>query len=326
MSLVTDYLDARGVPYEVIHHGPSTTSLEEARALHMDVGQILKAVVIDTRGRHAVAVIPASRRLDMYLVHGVLDDPSAHLATEAELQGDFPFIDWAALRCSGGFSTPRPSSILPCSNATGRVRCRHTDRVHPGPDARFFPRRERRLRSAGCRGGDGSGGSERWMTEDPARGRSRGSRRLGRAGEVGRRDASGKGNTMGNPVVHFEIGGKIAERTRAFYSELFGWDIGIDETGYGLVDTRSDIGIRGGMMVTPPEVPPYLTVYVAVDDLDKYLKRAEELGGSTSSDPCRSRGSEPSPCWAIRMGTSSACSERPRNRALRRAPSPTCGW
>lgn len=49
MSLVTEYLDARGVPYEVIRHDPSTTSFEEARALHMDAGHVLKAVVIDTR-------------------------------------------------------------------------------------------------------------------------------------------------------------------------------------------------------------------------------------------------------------------------------------
>ena len=90
---------------------------------------------------------------------------------------------------------------------------------------------------------------------------------------------------MGNPVVHFEIGGESVERTRAFYSELFGWDIGIDEAGHGLVDTRSDTGIRGGIMQTPPQVPPYLTFYVAVDDLDKYLKRAEELGGSTVLGP-----------------------------------------
>jgi hypothetical protein len=107
---------------------------------------------------------------------------------------------------------------------------------------------------------------------------------------MGTRDGGGKGNTVGDPVVHFEIGGKIAERTRAFYSELFGWDIGMDEAGYRLVDTRSDIGIRGGMMLTPPEVPPYLTVYVAVDDLDKYLKRAEELGGSTVLGPMPVRG------------------------------------
>ena len=44
MSLVTEYLDARGIPY-------------------------------------------------MYLVHGALDDPSAHLAPEAELLGDFPAIE-----------------------------------------------------------------------------------------------------------------------------------------------------------------------------------------------------------------------------------------
>lgn len=96
MSLVTEYLEARGIPYEVIHHDPSTTSLEEARSLHMDADHVLKAVLIDTRGRHAVAVVPASRRLDMDLVRAALDDQAAHLATEAELQGDFPSIELGA--------------------------------------------------------------------------------------------------------------------------------------------------------------------------------------------------------------------------------------
>ncbi|HEX6581097.1 MAG TPA: YbaK/EbsC family protein [Actinomycetota bacterium] len=96
MSFVTEYLEARGIPYEVIHHDPSTTSLEEARSLHMDADHVLKAVLIDTRGRHAVAVIPASRRLDMYLVRGALDDQAARLATEDELQGDFPSIELGA--------------------------------------------------------------------------------------------------------------------------------------------------------------------------------------------------------------------------------------
>lgn len=64
MSLVTEYLDACGVPYEVIHPDPSITSREEERALHTDADLVLKAFVIDARGRHAVAVIPASRQLD----------------------------------------------------------------------------------------------------------------------------------------------------------------------------------------------------------------------------------------------------------------------
>jgi Ala-tRNA(Pro) deacylase len=93
MSIVTEYLDARGVPYEVIHHDPSMSSLEEARAVHVDADHVLKAVVIATRGGRAVAVIPASRRLDMHLVREALADPCAHLATEDELQSEYPSIE-----------------------------------------------------------------------------------------------------------------------------------------------------------------------------------------------------------------------------------------
>ena len=38
---------------------------------------------------------------------------------------------------------------------------------------------------------------------------------------------------MGNPVVHFEIGGRDAVRTRAFYSELFDWDVRAIPAGTG---------------------------------------------------------------------------------------------
>jgi predicted enzyme related to lactoylglutathione lyase len=90
---------------------------------------------------------------------------------------------------------------------------------------------------------------------------------------------------MDNPVVHFEVGGRNIDRTRAFYFELFGWAIKMDPTGYGVVDTGSDVGIGGGIIQTPPQVPAYVTFYVGVDDLDKYLTRAEELGGSTVLRP-----------------------------------------
>jgi predicted enzyme related to lactoylglutathione lyase len=89
---------------------------------------------------------------------------------------------------------------------------------------------------------------------------------------------------MGNPVVHFEIAGGDAERSRAFYGELFEWDIA-REGMYALVDTRAETGIRGGLLQTPPDVPPYVTFYVSVDDLDKYLRRAGELGGRTIVGP-----------------------------------------
>jgi Ala-tRNA(Pro) deacylase len=93
MSIVTEYLDARGVPHEVIHHDPSMSSLEEARAVHVDADHVLKAVVIATRAGRAVAVIPASRRLDLHLVREALADPCARLATEDELRSEYPSIE-----------------------------------------------------------------------------------------------------------------------------------------------------------------------------------------------------------------------------------------
>jgi len=102
MSIVTDYLEARGIPYEMIHHDPSSTSLAEARALGVDADVVLKAIVIDSQGRRVVAVILASQRLDMHLVREALHDPDAHLATENELHGDFPSIELGGAPVLGG--------------------------------------------------------------------------------------------------------------------------------------------------------------------------------------------------------------------------------
>lgn len=95
---------------------------------------------------------------------------------------------------------------------------------------------------------------------------------------------------MGDPVVHFEIGGTDAERSRAFYGRLFGWSVRVDDQGYGLVATGSEVGISGGIMQTPPQVPPWVTVYVGVDDVEEALARAEELGGRRLMGPAPVEG------------------------------------
>jgi uncharacterized protein len=92
---------------------------------------------------------------------------------------------------------------------------------------------------------------------------------------------------MGNPVVHFEIGGREIGKSREFYEELFGWNIQVDEHAYGMIDTESEVGIGGGLMQAPGGVPPYVTFYVGVDDLEKYLERAEALGGKRLMGPTR---------------------------------------
>lgn len=82
---------------------------------------------------------------------------------------------------------------------------------------------------------------------------------------------------MGAPVVHFEIYGKEAEKLRAFYTELFGWEIHADNPmNYGLVHTNAeDKGIDGGIA----EGDARVNVVIEVDDLQAYLDRAVSLGG-----------------------------------------------
>jgi Ala-tRNA(Pro) deacylase len=97
MSLVTDYLSDRGIGFEVLPHRRAFTSMQEARELGMTADQVLKTVALWTEGKYVLAVVPASRRLELRLVRDALEDSAARLATEAELVADFPGYELGAL-------------------------------------------------------------------------------------------------------------------------------------------------------------------------------------------------------------------------------------
>src|SRR5918992_2505036 len=96
---------------------------------------------------------------------------------------------------------------------------------------------------------------------------------------------------MGLPVVHFEIIGKDAERLQSYYSDLFGWEIDSDNPmNYGIVqrdgNTNPDgIGIGGGVGTGPEGYAGHVTFYVAVDDVEAALAKAESLGGTRMMGP-----------------------------------------
>jgi Ala-tRNA(Pro) deacylase len=97
MSLVTDYLTDRGVGFQVVPHRRAFTSLQEARAVGVAADEVLKTVVLWTERKYVLAVVPASRRLELRLVRDALEDSAARLATEAELAADFPGYELGAL-------------------------------------------------------------------------------------------------------------------------------------------------------------------------------------------------------------------------------------
>jgi len=97
MSVVTVHLEQRGCVFEVIPHRQAYTSVDEARALGIEVGEVLKTLAVRTGPGYALMVIAASHRLDLYLAREALGDNQARLASEEELGRDFPDYELGAL-------------------------------------------------------------------------------------------------------------------------------------------------------------------------------------------------------------------------------------
>jgi Ala-tRNA(Pro) deacylase len=97
MSAVTEHLEQRGSAFELLPHRQAYTSTDEARALDIDAGEVLKTLAVRTGPGYVLAVIPASQRLDLQLVRDALGDHQARLASEEELARDFAGYQLGAL-------------------------------------------------------------------------------------------------------------------------------------------------------------------------------------------------------------------------------------
>ena len=90
---------------------------------------------------------------------------------------------------------------------------------------------------------------------------------------------------MGAPVVWFEVAGRDLEALSSFYGDLFGWTVDTaNPMRYGMVGTRADGGIPGGIFA-PGEDVEYVSFYVSVDDLAASLTKAEALGAKVLQPP-----------------------------------------
>jgi predicted enzyme related to lactoylglutathione lyase len=96
---------------------------------------------------------------------------------------------------------------------------------------------------------------------------------------------------MDHTIVHFEIPADQPERAAKFYRELFGWDIkkfegsaagGIEYWMVRTVPTDDQgmplrPGVNGGLMRRMYQGQPPVN-YIAVEDVDEFVKKAERLG------------------------------------------------
>lgn len=97
MSTVTEYLSDRQIDFRTIEHRGTITAEAEARAVGVPPGSVAKTLVLDTRQGHALAVIPASRRIDLDRAAAAAREPYVHLATEREIERDLPRYELGAI-------------------------------------------------------------------------------------------------------------------------------------------------------------------------------------------------------------------------------------
>jgi predicted enzyme related to lactoylglutathione lyase len=88
---------------------------------------------------------------------------------------------------------------------------------------------------------------------------------------------------MPHPVVHFEIGCQNKEKTSAFYSTVFGWNI--DPGPTGIIDTGSNQGIPGHVASLGHEPHQFTHFYIETDDVAESLKKVAAAGGKTIVPP-----------------------------------------
>jgi uncharacterized protein len=94
---------------------------------------------------------------------------------------------------------------------------------------------------------------------------------------------AGVGRDWARPVVHWEIEARDPERQRAFYGDLFNWEVADGPVmqipaGIGGPEPGPGGHIRAGERSG-------VTLYVQVRDLPASLTRVGELGGSVLTDP-----------------------------------------
>jgi Ala-tRNA(Pro) deacylase len=97
---VEQFLDARGVDYEVVSHPRALTSLRTADAAHISGEQLAKSVLLEDEGGYLMAVIPATHRLDLGRLHQQLNR-RVGLAMEREVAELFSDCDLGAIPAVG---------------------------------------------------------------------------------------------------------------------------------------------------------------------------------------------------------------------------------
>ena len=92
-----DFLDKEGIEYISITHSKAFTAQKVAASAHIPGKELAKTVIVKIDGKMAMAVLPASYRVDSDLLKGALGAKTVELAQEKEFKDIFPNCDVGAM-------------------------------------------------------------------------------------------------------------------------------------------------------------------------------------------------------------------------------------
>ena len=92
-----EFLDSHYVKYITISHSPAFTAQEIAASAHIPGKELAKTVMVKIDGAMAMAVLPASAKVDFELLRDVARAGEAELATEKEFADLFPECEVGAM-------------------------------------------------------------------------------------------------------------------------------------------------------------------------------------------------------------------------------------
>ncbi len=92
-----EFLDSEKVKYVSISHSVAFTAQEIAASAHIPGKELAKTVIVKTDGRMAMAVLPASYKVDLELLKKAAGARRVDLASEQEFRDMFPECELGAM-------------------------------------------------------------------------------------------------------------------------------------------------------------------------------------------------------------------------------------
>lgn len=92
-----EFLDSNKVKYVAVSHSPAYTAQEIAASAHVPGKQLAKTVMVKIDGKMAMAVLPASYRVDFDRLKATAGASEVSLASEGEFRALFPECEVGAM-------------------------------------------------------------------------------------------------------------------------------------------------------------------------------------------------------------------------------------